>query len=352
MGKIKEKLKEKLKKISVRAIAVIVALSSCIKIHNKNDKTLEKQEDKIENIDGCTMEDAYKKGLCRSLNTYTQKVSYITDTVVLNRHNYNKRICAGLYREATNKVYIKHFIPDTTSATPLEAQKILKYAKKWNEEAYKRSNIVHEFKHMHTIKKGCLNLNLSANDYARMCQHNEISSYLGNFLFERETYLLAIRKGLCTQEDALKLISPRFEKYKEAIRNGTIKPQLMNFIDQQKENELIMEVVSDAWIKKEQKVNAYVTKKRLKNKFAKNKNFISQRNGLLYKSCLDVCYTHIKDGMLVNFNFFYNLDNKTPLKDVEVQPQIEEYIKYEKEKHQKNLNTLALNYSNKKTATH
>ena len=75
------------------------------------------------------------------------------------------------------------------------------------------------------------------------------------------------------------------------------------------------------------------------------------RNPFLYKSCLDVCYTHIKDGKLVNFNFFYNIGNNTPIKDVEIQPQVEEFIKYEKQKRQLDKKDLSLYAQNKKTAT-
>lgn len=347
------KIRDKIKSLSVKMMAIVMAISSCVGIKkeqpHKNDK--KNKIEQIRNINEYTMEDAYRLGRCRNLNSFIDDAYYITDTIILNRHNYNQRICAGVYMESNDKVYIKHFIPDTTDATPYETERILRYTKKWNDEICKRSVLVHEFKHRHTIKKGCLNKNLSVYDYARMCQHNEISSYLGNFLYERESYLLALNSKLCSKEDAMKLISPRFNKYKQALKDGTINPESANFTEQQKENEFIMSVVAEAWIANEQKVNAYITKKRLKQKFQKNKVFIEVRNPFLYKSCLDVCYTHIKDGKLVNFNFFYNIGNNTPIKDVEIQPQVEEFIKYEKQKRQLDKKDLSLYAQNKKTAT-
>lgn len=255
-----------------------------------------------------TMEEAFKKGKCADLMSFVEKSPHINDTVVLNCKNVNMRLCAGVYQQKDDKVRLKYFVPDISGADSATARKIIRYTKAWNDEFYRMSNKAHEYKHRHTHKSGTFKTGVCMEDNARLSQHNEIASYITNLLYEREVYLAMSRSGIYAREYLDDIISSRFQGYKDAVKQGIVKPGSTNPRMQEMENFLIAKTVSEWWIKKEQNVNVGVTLKRL-NWFVKAYPWLVQKKrdaGTLraYVRALDKCYTFIKDGRLVNLNYF------------------------------------------------
>lgn len=331
MNKIKTY--EWLKKQALKALTVFMGLSCSMFISQKNTDTKPNTtKTEIPDLKDYTMEEAFQKGWCKSIVSYIEKASHISDTTYINTKNYDKRICDGFYILPEDEVHLKYFIPDTTGASPNIAKKIILMAQRRNDTLYWKSNKAHEYKHRHTRQKGTFSAEVSPEDYARLCQHNEIASYIANLLYEREIYIEALQREKIDKKQLTGLISSRFAAYRQAIEKNEILPGTNNPLWQQKENKLIAKIVSDWWIKNEQKQNVYITRQYLKHKMS-DKKFIRRRpNPKAYEKALDGCYTFIKDGKLVNLNFFYKSSGKAPLLDVEPQPEIKAYLQEMRQK--------------------
>jgi hypothetical protein len=74
------------------------------------------------------------------------------------------------------------------------------------------------------------------------------------------------------------------------------------------ENRYIASVISKWWIKHEQHKNPYVNRQKLELWFKRGKKKRSEDNPFLYTKMLNLTYTFIKDGHLINMNYFFNAD--------------------------------------------
>lgn len=359
MGR-KRDLKAYFHSAAVKTLAALTVLSSCGVLRNKNKVPENNPEPKVEvaeqppaDLNKVPMNEALKKGWCEDISSFVEKASHVTDTIILTKDNYNTRVCAGAYIPAEDLVHIKYFIPDTTGADAQKAQIIIKTAQMRNNELFWKSNKAHEYKHRQTHKSKVFQSNVSAEDYARLCQHNEIASQVANLLYEREVYKKACQQCVYNKDYLVELISSRFYAYREAIRKGEIDPFSTDPQKQEYENYLIVKTASDWWINKEQEANIYVSKKNLKYFMRKTHKALRKRDEKAYEEALDKCYTFIKDGKLVILNYFYHnplklgLTNPRPLikptknvsdigimkqnmpaeiADVELRPEIRQFI--------------------------
>lgn len=312
MNDLWKKIKIKYNKYKTRMLVLLVSLIPSMPLQQpilqKNKKIHSEKISQKADIADDTMEEAFIKGKCKDIMSFVKKSPHIDDTIVVNYKNVNVRLCAGVYLQKDDKVHLKYFVPDLNGADSATAQKIIRYTKAWNDEIYRMSNKAHEHKHRHTHKSGTFKTGVCMEDNARLSQHNEIASYITNLLYEREVYLAMQKRGIYTKKYLDDLFSPRFRQYSDAVKKGIIVPGSDNPHMQEAENFLIVKTVSEWWIGKEQQINSGVTIKRL-NWFVKNyPSHIHKRRDIkemqAYVKALDKCYTFIKDGKLVNMNYF------------------------------------------------
>lgn len=333
-----------------------LALCSCSNVTNSDDKIVSKyKKDNIPsientkfappeyNLENTTFVEAFKKGLVSDLYEYVEKSPHITDTIVVNKDNYNKRMCAGLYKLSEDKVHLKYFIADITGCSPQEEKAVLATVKKWNTKERVKSNKAHEYHHRYINKSGAFRTALSAEDYARVCGHNEMAAYTCNLLYDRELVKRAILCGL-KAEQWRAIVSPRFEAYWDAVEKGEV--DLINplFNNEKLDNYLIIKTSSDWWLKNEYDRNVHITEQKLNKYLDKNKWAVHYpRNNKNYQKVIDDCYTFLKDGKLVNLNIFYkgglscSLGNddipwNIPYQDFDNQPKIKDIIAKERAK--------------------
>lgn len=298
------------------------------------------------NWENTTFIDAFNAGLIKDLHDYVEKAPHITDTIIINKRNYKKRMCAGLYVAEKDKVYLKYFIPDTTDCTPQETEDILKRVRHWNNRGMVLANKAHEYHHRYITKKKVFETDLSAEDFARVCGHNEMAAYITNLLFERELVKRAILCGK-SPEEWRKLVSSRFHAYWNAVERGEVNLISPFFNNDKIDNYLIIKTSSEWWLTHEYNKNVYVTEKKLKVYLKKNEWAVYYpRHEKNYQKVLDDCYTFLKDGKLINLNIFYkeglffslgqgDLPRGIRYRDFDNQPEIKHMIAMTRQKSKK-----------------
>lgn len=372
---LKRKLKAYFHSAAVKTLAALTVLSSCafLRIKNKIPENNSKPQNEVveqppADLNKVPMNEALRKGWCKDIYSFVDKASHVTDTVILNKDNYNKRLCSAVYIPSEDLVHIKYFIPDTTDADPQTAQAIIQTVRLRNNELFWKSNKAHEYQHRQTHKSKVFLSEVCAEDYARLCQHNEIVSNVSNLLFEREVYKKACEEQYIYNKDSLvNLISPRFYAYREAVRKGEVNPFSINPQEQEYENYLIVKTVYNWWIDREQEVNVHISKRRLDKFMSKTPQALRRRNEAAYEEALNNCYTFIKDGKLVTLNYFYHNPLKfdltkpypftqlmknmpTEIADVELRPEICQFINENRMKaYYKNQEKEQVIYLGKKT---
>ena len=272
----------------------------------------DKTETVLHNI---SMQDAFREGKVRSICEYLGKLpknAEHIDTVVINKHNYKTRICLGKYVETKDSVYLHYFIPDTSNVSPELKQEIMDFVNYYNSPSIYGGDRAHEWKHFDTMhalrekvskqklpKKIAFRADVSPEEIIKFNQHNEIASRIATVLYQRELY---------KQSGDLSVFSSFASEYKQAIENGIFNPLFMSPEQSELENRYIASVISKWWIKHEQHKNPYVNRQKLEIWFKKGKKKRFDDNPELYTKMLNLTYTFIKDGHLINMNYFFNAD--------------------------------------------
>lgn len=303
----------------------------------KEQKSTLVQRSKEFDWENATIIDAFNAGEIKSLDDFVKKAPHITDTIIINKDNYNSRICAGIYQPWEDKVRLKCFIPDLTGCTPQQAKIIIASVCKWNDEVLKMADKAHEFHHRQVHKKGVFTLPNSAEDYAKLCAHNEISAYTNTLLYEREVVKIAIKRGL-PPNVWRNIVSRRFGEYWDAVEKGEVRLDNVLLNDEQKDNLLVSSAVFNWWMKHEYNKNVHICRQRITTYLDKNKWAINYpHNAQNYEKALNICYTVLKDGKLVNLNRYYRSNMimtfgfgdfpfGTEYSDIDNQPEIKEFI--------------------------
>lgn len=333
----------KIVNLAVFCLAAVSCMNGLKFSHKKS--AIETPKEKIENVeakpydwDNATAESAFRAGEIKSLEEFVKRAPHITDTIIINKDNYNQRLAAGIYLPNEDKVHLKCFIPDLTDCTPRQQEIILASVHKWNNEVLKMADKAHEYHHRYIHANKLFNLKNSAEDYGRLCAHNEIAAYTATLLLEREIVRASMQKGvpihICRQS-----VSSRFSAYWDAVEQGVVHPENLLLNNEKLDNYLVIKTVFDWWMKNEYDGNKYISKTRLDYYMTNNPWAVHlPRNEKNYEKALDICYTFIKDGKIVNLNMFFKrnqmmttsvLDDLpwgTEYKDIDNQPKIKELI--------------------------
>lgn len=295
----------------VNLMVFYLAVTSFAYCHRQNFQKIEShpqeqaQRPKEFDWDKTTMVDAFQAGKIKTIEDFVNQAPHINETIIVNKNNYKKRRCAGAYQPKDDKVHLKYFIPDLTDCTPEQAESVLKKVNKWNCEVLKMTDKAHEFHHRYIRKKGVFFLKNSAEDYARICAHNEISAFTNMFLYQRELVKREIMNDV-PAEIWRKTVSSRFKEYWDAVEKGEVRLDNLLLNDEQKDNLLISTTVFNWWMKNEYDKNVYVSSQRTKSYLSLNKWAVNYPcNAKNYEKALDICYTFIKDGKLVNLNRYF-----------------------------------------------
>lgn len=326
----------------VSLMVFCLAATSCMNYRNSNKQTVETKQTVIQppqNFDwnNASVTEAFKAGEIQNLDDFVQKAPHVTDTIIVTKDNYKGRLCAGIYIPREDKVHLKYFIPDLTDCTPAQERVIIASVRKWNDEVAKMADKAHEYHHRYIHKKGVFSMHNSAEDYAKLCAHNEIAAYTVTFLYEREIVKRAIWRGLPSTVWR-KIISSRFSEYWDAVEQGKVRLDNILLNNEQKDNLLISKTVFNWWMKHEYNKNVHVSSQRIKNYMNNNKWAINYpRNPENYEKALNICYTFLKDGKIVNLNRFFKQNIKmtfgisefpfgTEVGDIDNQPEVKELI--------------------------
>lgn len=264
-------------------------------------------------INKLTMQDAFREGRITSINEYLDSLpddSERIDTIVINQHNYKSRICLGAYFENPDSIHMHYFVPDTQDISPQLKNRIMWFVNHYNSSAIYGGRRAHEWKHFDThhivrdnfgrnplLAKQISGIDICPEEFIKFKQHNEIISRIATVLQQRELY---IKSG------DLKVFDSFAKPYRDAVEQGIFTPGKMSPYKSELENQFIALTVSQWWIEHEQKSNIYVNRQKLAIWFSTGRKKRIQSNPYLYSSMLDLGYTFIKDGQLVNLNYFFN----------------------------------------------
>lgn len=306
----RKEFKYKLKTWTLLATGFVsTAFISCRSANHQHssDKIVEsKTFPAPDTLNKVNMQDAYKKGWCRDIIEYVDKTTYKTDTIVLNKDNYRQRMCGAAYRPGKDDVLVKYFVPDLTGATTEQAKKIMALVKLRNDEQMLKINLAHEYKHRDSQKafiQSC-----TAEDFARICQHNEIASRCASLVYELEVYKRATKTALYTDKYLDGIFESKYKPFTDAIKAGIIKPFSTDPKEKELLNYMLVKTASDWWIGAEQRVNSHISGQKLRVRIDANKDFIARKTTLktkkAYNKALDICYTFMYGGELVNMNYF------------------------------------------------
>lgn len=296
---------------------------------------------------------AFKEGRAGSisefLSLYDENFKY--DTLIVNKDNINTRLCHGQYIRHKGIVEIKHFTPDTTDATPQQAQAIVRYCTVLNDERYQIPVKAHECSHKSFHEEGGIRVldyvkrpnpfyfeppkipyrrpqpvtkvfRMSLRDAAVINQWNEIGGDLGYLIAERELYLKTKDPKVFTYKTA----------YTEAVKNGEINPFDYSADARRNEYAFLINSTIEWWVQKKKSGYAYTSKSDVEvmiNSAKKNNIMMASESvkSVAYKK-FSACLTLPIDGRLVNFFDLVEEKNKhlTP------QPMVETIVaKAEKE---------------------
>lgn len=250
-----------------------------------------------------TMSQSLGRNKDMSINAFLEVAKHYVDTTVVNKYNYNSSLCLGRYLPKIDRVYMKHFVADTTETDSIQKYGILDFVKKYNNKNTLYSSLAHEFKHQDNHRNKFQKFDVCPQDFARLCQHNEISAQITSLLYQRELYI---------KTKDLSVFEPRFKKYREAINKGIITPCKDDSFKKEFEKRYIVKTVSDWWVKSLQKKYEAVTLLYLRDWLNDSKIKPEESKPQEYQKALDVCYSFIMDGKLTNLNYF----NNSRLKDV------------------------------------
>lgn len=326
----------------INLMVFCLAVSSCANYKNRNNEVKEQKQTVISHSqkfdwEDATIIDAFNAGRINSLEDFVRKSPHITDTIIINKDNYKSRICAGMYLPKEDKIHLKCFVPDLTGCTPKEAKIITASVRKWNDDVLKMADKAHEAHHRQIHKKGVFSLPNSAEDYAKLCAHNEIAAYTNTLLYEREVVKQAIT---LKQPPSVwrNIISNRFSKYWDAVEKGEVHLDNVLLNDEKKDNLLISSAVFNWWMKNEYTKNVHISSQRIKSYLSQNTWAINYpHNAKNYEKALNISYTFIKDGKVVNLNRYFRRNMTmefgfndfpfgTKYGDIDNQPEVKEFI--------------------------
>lgn len=309
---LKNKLLHRIKSAKNLFLAGVVVSTIGFRGDAPKQKTTHKEIIKTEQEYSITQ--AFMRKKSYSLEAFINNAKCLYDTIKINKYNYNTRICLGQYIPIVNKVQIKHFLSDTIGADSLQIEKIDAFVKKYGDKIYQNGIKAHEFKHQNNHQNKFMNVDVSPEEYAKICIHNEISATTNTLLYQRELY---IKTG------DINIFEKKFKEYATAIKKGIIKPNSNSVVMKEFEKRFIIKSVSSWWKDHERKNYQYTAKKYLEQWFAKGGKKREDNNPEEYQKSLDICYTFIMDGKLVNLNYF----NHDRVNDLEVTPFVKDAIK-------------------------
>lgn len=309
---LKNKLIHRIKSAKNLFLAGVIVSTLGFKGDAPKQKTTHKEVIKTEQEYSITQ--AFVKKRCYSLEAFISNAKCIYDTIKINKYNYNTRVCLGQYIPILNKVQIKHFLPDTIGADSLQIEQIDAFVKKYNNKIYQNGIKAHEFKHQDNHQNSFMNTDVSPEEYAKLCMHNEISATISTLLYQRELYL---------KTGDIDVFEKKFKEYATAIKKGIVRPGSDSLIIKEFEKRFIVKSVSSWWKEKERKNYQYAAKKYLEQWFAKGEKKRKNNNPEEYQKSLNVCYTFVMDGKLVNLNYF----NNNRINDLELTSFVKDAIK-------------------------
>lgn len=359
MNKVKKlylKNKIKLRRWLVRSAVIGTSLGGSMTLLS-SDTPITIQNEKKAPLINYSMIEAFKYGLCNSIGDYIDKTSFAVDTVIINKKaldhgtasfsdgNDNLNATTGkknmprhtlaIYRFQNGKkeVALKYFVPDTLSETNLtskDKQRILKFVANNNKKHIQRGLLAHEFIHqsrcpdgmaalklkVKVSKENLFNFKTTAYQDAKLCFHNEIGANIGTLLYQREEYL---------KTGDLSVFTGYNRKYAKEIESGRINPRSVDGDAKYAERLFIFKSISEQWMKndKEYYSNYAITQTDLLDnagKYIKNKGADHNKE---YIKALDLAYTFIMDGELVNLNFI----SANKVKDIEMTKTVKNHLK-------------------------
>ncbi|MCM1324038.1 MAG: hypothetical protein NC218_07740 [Acetobacter sp.] len=324
----------------INLMVFCLAATSCVNNQERDDNPKQEYSSRTASRkfdwDEATIIDAFNAGEIKSLDDFVNKSPHITDTVIVNKDNYKGRLCAGLYQPGKDKVYLKCFVPDLTDCTPEQEKMIIASVRKWNNRVLKMTDKAHESHHRYIHKKGVFSLPNSAEDYARLCAHNEIAAYTNTLLYEREIVKQVIIK--LPASVWRNMISKRFSEYWDAVEQQKVHLDNVLLNNEQEDNYLISKTVFNWWMKNEYTKNVHISNQRIETYLTNNKWAINYpRNPENYERALNICYTFVKDGKLINLNRYFkqhiemelginDFPYGTKYNDIDNQPEVKEAI--------------------------
>lgn len=279
-----------------------------------------------------TMQKAVKDKKTASITGYIEKfinhdaAKVKTDTVIIDKNNIGQRICLGAYIEQKDTMYLHVLIADTTGASLQLQQTIDRFVKKFSSMQEFYGTMAHELKHRDTeitVQEAGLSekignvitmkADFGPEDIILFNQHNEISARISTILQEREKY---IQTGDLNSFSAY-MASP----YIKAIKDGIFVPGKMSIEQSRLEDLFITKMIFDYWQKAERQNNIFVNKQKLSRWYKFGKKKPTKRNIKLYEKLMDITYSFIKDGQLVNMNYFYtpSMFNENPYRDISLE---------------------------------
>lgn len=289
--------------------------------------TPENLEDKTKLI-GYSMTDAFKYGVINSINDYTKQAPYKKDTVNFSG-DFNQLITYGYYQKINGKkhVVISHINPDTLSipnASPFMKRMIVSFAKYHNDENEVSKIKAHEFWHQNNdpdivngadiqlknkTTRGIFDYNMSAEEYATLIGHDEMSCRINGLLSLREQY----KKNM-----NLSIFKGEYKFYGDAVRSGQINPLSSDSIQNRSEQLFIVSAIHDQW----ETTNKYNYEDYTVAKLNEHKPMDENRKNE-YNDALNHAYTFIWDGKLVNMNFI----SDSTLSEIELTEREQEAVK-------------------------
>lgn len=219
-----------------------------------------------------------------------QVVPYDIDTLLLNASNVDQSFGLAKFVSEHNKIRLNYLKADTLEADSATKVKIVNKQKKYSTPQSVVFRLLHEARHYYNHLRGVKSYGVSAEQFAKLCIHDELSAQLTVLIDQRNNYLQT--KNLNAFED-------NFKFYRNAVASKKIAPSPYKISDE--EIFLMGKGITEWWMKNfpERYSNAHslIVKNWLKAGFFMNK----RPNNKRYRQKLDVCYSFVINGQQVNF---------------------------------------------------
>lgn len=219
-----------------------------------------------------------------------QSVPYDVDTLLLSASNVDQNFGLAKFINDHNKIMINHLKADTLNAASAAKTKIVNKQQKYNTPQSVVFRLLHEARHYYNYLHGVKSYGVSAEQFAKLCIHDELSAQLTVLIDQRNNYLKT--KNLNAFED-------NFKFYRNAVASKKITPSPYKISDE--EILLMGKGITEWWMKNfsEHYSNAHshIVKNWLKAGFFMNK----RPNDKHYRQKLDICYSFAVNGQSVNF---------------------------------------------------